>query len=91
MKGCMTVECQAAHFRHIGILARILCGEWRVSINTLWSDATLCDEWRTGRETTSLQTLGIMVQAGKQIEPNIVNAASEEEIDILEQNKVIQL
>lgn len=32
-----------------------------------------------------------MVQAEKQIEPNIVNAASEEEIDILEQNKVIQL
>lgn len=71
----MTGEYQAAHFRNVGILAQMMSFYKQPLMPRLMECGTLCEEQRARRETTSLQTLEIIVQVQKQIEPTIINIA----------------
>lgn len=73
----MTAEYQAAHFINVAILAKMMSFYKQPLMPRLMEYDTLCEEQRAARETTSLQTLEIMVQVQKQIEPSRVNIAED--------------
>lgn len=73
----MAAECQVAHFRNVGILARRMNFYKQLLMPRLMECDTLCEEQRAGRQTTSLQTLEIMDQVQKQIEPSRINIAED--------------